>query len=283
MDLNLGHSLMEHFPNDSGETIFRQLFGYRSSDSENDEDEKGCMKISAEVIDKPVAREIISYISSELEITVILNERKALGIAHQLWPAAIFLCDYIEKHPDFFLQCNPVAEIVELGAGIGLCGTFLSLLIGKKFPSLKARIIMTDLPEAVDALVENISLNQLQDYPHIITSAQVFCWGDELQYELCRKIFASPPIVIAADCIYWTSLYEPFLRSVYSFCNDGSTVILAHVKRWKKDSIFFAMCRKKGLTVTVLHESIDQVADDFTKILKKQIKRIYKITKLHEC
>lgn len=83
-----------------------------------------------------------------------LRQQKRKGIAHQLWPAATFLSKYIEDNVTTLYPRSKSEDtsILELGAGIGLCGLVCSALNFKK-------TILTDLPVALDLLNSNIALN----------------------------------------------------------------------------------------------------------------------------
>jgi len=84
--------------------------------------------------------------------------RKYLGIAHQLWPAAVLLCDYIGDHPDFLVDL--IAEhplhVVELGSGIGLCGLFVASLFKHRYPTIEAKVVLTDLSCAMEGSYDSI-------------------------------------------------------------------------------------------------------------------------------
>ena len=54
-------------------------------------------------------------------------------------------------------------------------------------------------------------------------------------------------------------------------------VIVAHVRRWKKDGKFFAMC-KKTMNVDVLEETVDSVINEATSEVSRRVTRIYKIS-----
>lgn len=86
--------------------------------------------------------------------TISLRQERKKGIAHQLWPAATHLSQYIERNiSTLYPDCRPEnTGILELGAGIGLCGLVCSALKFKK-------VIVTDLPLALDILNSNIAMN----------------------------------------------------------------------------------------------------------------------------
>lgn len=98
------------------------------------------------------------YHSISHSFTISLHQQRKKGIAHQLWPAATHLSKYIESNVHK-LYPNSTPEntgILELGAGIGLCGLVCSALKFKK-------VIVTDLPIALDILNSNIALNTFKD------------------------------------------------------------------------------------------------------------------------
>ena len=163
-------------------------------------------------------------------------------------------------------------NVIELGAGIGLCGLVCRALGFKK-------VILTDLPIAIELLERNISLNTSLDANSIC--AQVLEWGNtEHLTNIVNQFNASDNIVvIAADCVYWEILFQPLLETIKTFVLQYNLhVIIAHVKRWKKDEKFFKLCRK-FMTVELLDETREMVPHEHTGIPTREIKRIYRISK----
>lgn len=105
-------------------------------------------------------------------------------------------------------------------------------------------------------------------------------WGDQDQMlDVLRQFNPEThgaPLVIAADCVYWEVLFEPFYQTIYGLVARGSTVLIAHVRRWKRDGKFFAMCRKT-MNVEVLQEVVDSVTNEETGEERRRVTRIYKI------
>jgi len=90
------------------------------------------------------------------EIAIYQVQNKRLGIGFQIWPAALFLCEFLRDHPNFLaergqdtlvarqdqaaavrVQATKDLRYLELGAGTGLCGLYVA--------SLGAEVILTDL------------------------------------------------------------------------------------------------------------------------------------------
>lgn len=120
---------------------------------------------------------VIQYVSPLLGAPVIVETNQVLGIYSQLWPAALKLCKYIEDNMGAVFT-HPICEtnVLELGAGVGLCGVFFAKLGCK-------RVVLTDLPEAMPLLERNIQLNMAESS----TSANVLRWC-----VLCYSIFMAP-------------------------------------------------------------------------------------------
>lgn len=220
--------------------------------------------------------------SADANIEIVLIERKHLGIAHQLWPAAGFLCEFFLKHKSWLqTECSmvpsddiaestkPTLNVLELGAGIGLCGMYLGALMQD---TCTTKVLLTDLPGAIDGLNENINRNSLESSVH----ARVLSWGDAKEFDAVMGEFTGPaPLVIAADCVYWECLYEPLFQTIKSLVARGCKIVISHVRRWKKDGKFFAMCKKAGFRVSVWVEEVKTVPAEHTGVPTRQVTRIY--------
>jgi predicted nicotinamide N-methyase len=275
------------------EDVFLGLFG-RGSDSESESDSpNGATHVSSGPVAADATTELqssevicteapyISTIEGEMDgdvsrrVEILLLERKQLGIAHQLWPAAKFLCEYFHKHPNVLTDCAIASDgklhmpVLELGAGIGLCGMFIAPLLQNTH---EVHSIITDLPEAMDGLNENIARNQLEDK----VKARVLSWGVKSELDAVLAEFNGlTPLVIAADCVYWECLYEPLFSTMKDLIAAGCKIIISHVRRWKKDGKFFAMCRKAGFSVTTVVEEVATVPAEHTGVPTRQVTRIY--------
>ena len=272
-----------------GKTVLKNLFK-TDSDSENessvdekeDEEETRMINMSEPSLSPPSSSS--TFTSSTSGITVSVYEEKHRGIAFQLWPAARLLCNYIDEHKDeqdISSHTSSNGVIIELGAGIGLCGLYLSACGA-------GHVIITDLKEAMDIMEKNISLNIDQSTDaraERIVEAKELKWGFRQDIE---EIFASltygtnsPPLIIASDCVYWECLFTPFFETLRILVEEyNCTVLISHVKRWKKDEKFFNMCRKK-MNVDIVKEDVCYIKEENSLSGKerRQVSRIYKISK----
>lgn len=289
----------EDFSNDEKD-VFLSLFG-RNSDSEDDEcdaNKELSNDVTADIDEPAVATESTYRCETNLADgttppEIVLLERKHLGIAHQLWPAAGFLCDFFVKNEEILISAataetpqlascdhssnsstaDPQLCILELGAGIGLCGMFIAAMMNKRF---RTSVALTDLPEAIEGLNLNVERNNLSS----TVQSKVLSWGVSADVEAVMSQFGGRiPLVIAADCVYWECLYEPLFITLKDLIARGCKVIISHVRRWKKDGKFFAMCKKAGYAVTVLVEEVKTVPAEHTGIPTRQVTRIYCIEK----
>ena len=214
----------------------------------------------------------IEFESPIRHICVKLESNPVLGIAFQLWPAARLLCDFIESHPEEVFEGHEHVNLLELGAGIGLCGIFSQLAFSERV----VETIVTDLADAVPLMDRNIAINEA-----INVHSAVLPWGSESDLASSINSFTSPQlpcVVLAADCVYWENLFQPLCDTVTSLCKRHYTIIIAHVRRWKKDGKFFQMCKKNNLKVVTLIENVSTCQNENTGQISRLVTRIYKIS-----
>ena len=273
---------METFAKSGEKNLLCSIFGETpSSDEEEGETGTGA---AGEQEDEDDGYSEVVHNSISGEVSIRLQQQKRRGIAHQLWPAATHLCNYLEAHQDALLAPHgglARARVLELGAGIGLVGLFLGALGCE-------RVVVTDLPEAVDMLRTNIDLNSLGGR----VSAQALDWGSPQDFADCLAAVRTgvdepggesaplPLLVVVADCVYWECLFQSLADTLAALCAAGHIVLMSHVKRWKRDARFFKLCARAGLAVETLLETIEMVPAANTGLPEKTITRIYRITRV---
>jgi predicted nicotinamide N-methyase len=241
------------------ENCLKGMFGYDSDSSGPPVDEE-------ELEDAlTTAVEITRFTSKHFNTDIVIETNKVKGIAHQLWPAAFLLCKYLEENREIYFSCPSSTSVVELGAGVGL-GGILAGMFGCR------TVLITDLAEAMPLIEKNITHNQaLFPHPNNVHAA-VLQWGDSADHlsrtadlhHSASSTVSSPPttLVIAADCVYWEHLYEPFYQTLlYFVCELGATVVLSHVKRWKRERKFFTLVSRR-MRLEVLFETVEMVPDE---------------------
>ncbi|RHZ00206.1 hypothetical protein DYB35_000622 [Aphanomyces astaci] len=259
--------------------MFRESDDESSSSDDEDDEEDGDPRDKEGLSAVPPHADnddTMAYTGLCHDFQVVLRQDRKKGIAHQLWPAATFLSHYLEQHVETLLP--PGTSVLELGAGIGLCG-----LVCYKLHATS--VVLTDLPVAMSLLDTNVLLNAVEPGEQIPSTKQrvrpmVLSWGNEseLAAVLATMDKSSQWVCVAADCVYWEALFEPFFHTVRALVVDHHVdVILAHVKRWKKDERFFKMCRKH-MQVIQLVEDVSLELQEHTQDHHRVIKRIYRLT-----
>lgn len=61
-------------------------------------------------------------------------------------------------------------------------------------------------------------------------SAMELCWGNAVQAEQVMGAFPDgrPPLVIAADCVYWECLFDPLFQTLKYLVSRGEIELLVH-------------------------------------------------------
>ncbi|POM64969.1 Hypothetical protein PHPALM_19424 [Phytophthora palmivora] len=81
-------------------------------------------------------------------IRVVQDTTKVDGLGGEVWVGALVLCEFLEAHDQEVVQGR---DVIELGAGCGLCGLVAATLGAKT-------VVLTD--EYPDLLAKNIAKNQ---------------------------------------------------------------------------------------------------------------------------
>ena len=257
----------------------RGMFGMDSSDEEGDEGKGegaggGMPAVAAAVAaaaaaavppaaagaSSDTAARLTAFESRCLGTPINIVEEQLKGIGFQLWPAATFLCRFLEDQlvptagsgadaaappaPPLLELPKPLHELncLELGAGVGLVGLFMAGLGCES-------ACVTDLAEVCPILQRNVDAN-----PTLAgkVSVRPLAWGTEDWVGVVEE--RAPDLVLLADCVYWACLFEPLADTLEALCNNSNTtVIMAHTRRWKKDGSFFKAMEKR-VDVRKLHE-----------------------------
>ncbi|XP_057786011.1 uncharacterized protein LOC131003518 [Salvia miltiorrhiza] len=182
-----------------------------------------------------------TYLLQSLNSSIVIRQLTSQGISFQLWPAAAALVALLERQT---LSCLRTAEqrrlrVLELGSGTGLVGIAAAALLG-------ANVTVTDLPHVLPNLQFNVDANagvvaarggQVQ--------VAALSWGDVEQMEGVGGDF---DVVLGSDLVYHDHLYEPLLQTLRVLLLGETqkqvVFVMAHLKRWKKESAFFKKANK---------------------------------------
>lgn len=210
-----------------------------------------------EKLHSPNQQQQLHYLPS-LHSTVVIRQLPSQGLSFQLWPAAtslFSLLDLHRSHPStsplspFLSSPSPRRRlrILELGSGTGLVGITAAL-------TLSADVTVTDLPHVLPNLEFNARANSdvLARHGGSVEVAAL-SWGEVEQME--GLIGREYDLVLGSDVVYHDHLYDPLLRTLGFFLVRGprrTVFVMAHLRRWKKEAVFFKRARKM-FDVEVIH------------------------------
>lgn len=241
-------------------------------DEENDTDEAKMLLIGENGIDngslspaplRDGAPELQQYNICSIESTVVIRQLTSQGLSFQLWPAAstfVTLLDNYRRDPSnspltatlsSLTKSSPL-NILELGSGTGVVGIVAAI-------TLSANVTVTDLPHVLDNLKFNAEANA-EDVAKFSGKVHVapLRWGEADDVELLGR---NVDLILASDVVYHDHLYEPLLKTLRLMMTtmqlEGKTLIflMAHLRRWKKESVFFKKARKL-FDVEVIHSDV---------------------------
>ncbi|KAG6610305.1 putative N2,N2-dimethylguanosine tRNA methyltransferase [Phytophthora cinnamomi] len=98
-------------------------------------------------------------------VRVVQDTTKVDGLGGEVWAGALVLCEFLEDHAQEVVQGR---DVIELGAGCGLCG-LVAAALGTK------TAVLTD--EYPDLLARNIDLNRKLWADHAAVSSGELEWG----------------------------------------------------------------------------------------------------------
>lgn len=206
-----------------------------------------------------------------------LRTHAAAGLAAKVWPSALHLAAVAARDPAAWRG----ATVVELGCGPGAAGLALAAMGG--------HVLLTDLEGALvrewwwwgKGVGKWFGTGHLFFFSTCTTSLQPLAranadanaaiiaaaggsvavaplpWGEAdapaAAAAASHPRFATPTVVVAADVVYDEALFGPLLTTLaaYGRTRPPPRVLVAHVRRWKRDKRFWAAARKL-FTVTEL-------------------------------
>ena len=186
---------------------FGETAGLFRDPLDSSSDEEVDINLTDEVTFDKDVNSVMNFTSAS-GIVISYKQKPLKGIAHHIWPAATYFCNYLDSNKEFVKtnilnNNNEVGiPIIELGAGIGMLGIFCACLFGAE------SVIITDLAEALDTVNENIELNSLQLQHNQMNNKVIATELDWFDRTIVKKIlsgnkFQSPPLILATDCVYF--------------------------------------------------------------------------------
>ncbi|CAK7339567.1 unnamed protein product [Dovyalis caffra] len=194
------------------------------------------------------AQQVQQHYIRSINSTVVIRQLPSQGLSFQLWPAATTLVTLLDNHSTSPL--SPILDaisngptlgslrILELGSGTGIVGIAAAVTLG-------AKVMVTDLPHVIPNLQFNVDANvDVLASRGGTVSVAALRWGEDADVEAVGREF---DLVLASDVVYYDHLYDPLLKTLrLLMLGEGKKMVfvMAHLKRWKKDSAFFKRAKK---------------------------------------
>jgi predicted nicotinamide N-methyase len=183
----------------------------------------------------------------EQEVTITLVGRRAdeaqtlSSTGLTLWRAAPLLCNHLISNSESLVKNK---NILELGAGMGLCGLVAAVLGA-------AAVFLSDGDsDSLSNMRENLERNvHLIPSPARVHSLQLK-WGHKLE-EFKRKCNLQTSdgcfdLIMGSDIIYVESIIEPLFETVDALLCPSGSFVLAYARRNVKIDCVFRAAEKFG-------------------------------------
>lgn len=202
-----------------------------------------------------------------LDKTIMLHEPSltADNLGWKTWGSSLILGEivvsYLENLSSTF-ESNRKVRTLELGAGTGLVGIAWAAKWRDKFCNSKTEIYLTDLPEIVDNLKDNVKINNLQD----IATADVLDWTnpDTFTEKYGNERF---DYIVIADPIYSPQHPEWVVNMIVKFLEVNG---ICHLEiplreRYSKERDYLWRLLEEH-NLDVVHEIYSSGKDDWGKV-----------------
>lgn len=165
--------------------------------------------------------------------------------ASSIWASALYLADHVEE-----LQIKPGQRILELGAGAGIPGIFIS----KCYPD--SNVVVSDYPDS--SLIQTLQENIVQNGVIQNCSAVAYAWGSSplpAGFGGARKF----DIVVAADTLWNPDLHVLFVQTLTEILADSTharihLVAGLHTGRYTLQSFMDYVAKQETLVLESVQE-----------------------------
>ncbi|KAJ1482011.1 putative methyltransferase-domain-containing protein, partial [Baffinella frigidus] len=170
------------------------------------------------------------------------------GTGAAVWDAALVLCEFLALHPDLVRG----KRVVELGSGTGVLGLVCARLGAE-------RVILTDLPEQLPLLEDNVRRNALETRVAVRGCA----WGSQPAVrEVIAALGGPPDLVVASDVVYCAAadpldphqspraVFDALKATLKDLCPIGAQGLLSYKRRMNPEAdafVFESLAREFGV------------------------------------
>lgn len=155
-----------------------------------------------------------------------------------LWRAAPLLCEYMLRNADADIQGR---NVLELGAGLGLCG-ILAHKLGAN------HVLLSDGDtETLQEMRHNVKLATSNGgaSPGTNIQCQQLVWGKRLKD--FQEHFGTFDVILASDVIYGEGVLEPLFDTVTTLMEENGKFLLSYARRNVNIDLVFASATRHGL------------------------------------
>jgi len=193
------------------------------------------------------------------------DEIEKVGVGGRIWKSSVVLSGILksEKLKNYFDLENK--NILEIGAGAGICGIVCSTLNIKK-------ITITDRdPGCLLLIKKNIEENKQKINEEIIEIHNLD-WHIQEQLDYFKGKF---DIIIGSDILYSSFMIEPLCRALDYLCTQNTKILISLADRGGEDSDYNKFFQKINeldiFEITILPD--DLLGEKYDKILTLYISR----------
>ncbi|TMX00714.1 hypothetical protein EJD97_000303 [Solanum chilense] len=206
----------------------------------------------------PLQQQQQLHFLQSINSNVVIRQLPSEGLSFQLWPAATILVTLLDNTRSG--ESTPFSElfkrqekgvslplrILELGSGTGIVGIAAAAILG-------AKVTVTDLPHVLANIQFNVDANsQVLEQQSGGVDVKALSWGDNQHMEAVGRDY---DLILGSDVVYHDHLYDPLINTLRFFLLGGGkkiAFVMAHLRRWKKESAFFKRA-KKLFDVQIIH------------------------------
>lgn len=196
------------------------------------------------------------YFFQSINSNIVIRQLPSQGLSFQLWPAATILITLLDNIrgastplSDLFKrqekEDSPL-RILELGSGTGVVGIAAAAILG-------AKITVTDLPHVLPNIQFNVDANsKVLEQQSGVVDVAALSWGESQDMEAVGRDY---DLILGSDVVYHDHLYDPLIKTLKFYLLGGEkkiAFVMAHLRRWKKESVFFKRA-KKLFDVQIIH------------------------------
>ena len=166
------------------------------------------------------------------------------------------LANYLVQHGGRTLSSSKKGMcVLELGAGLGLCGLVAHRLLGAE--------AHTSLTDGDTAVLEQLRYNVARNSDNSSTSidCRQLIWGHEAQIAEWKRQYGAADVILATDCLYMTQSVEPFFQTIHALLAEDGIVLYCNYCACQAPVTFIAQTAHRYGLVLVDDSDVENGTD----------------------